>query len=249
MTFLVSHRATRGDHSPLQSCQRGYFHHFFFNQWKLEPNYTLSVFILHTGVHIAKHFGGKTLEPAVKLSVCEYCFQRLGPDDRRVRLRPKRRPSTRVRRLLRRRAAGKALSLMQKRLLRRFWTSSSVLMATCHTCGKTSSHKGMSREFLSSFPAPGSSSSKHKTPPSAKGSNARNTPGKTPSKDKTPHRTPRSAASSGTPGSISSSSSTPSAKAHPKGKNWVVRRLRNILMCEDKPVTRKDSLKDFLSSL
>ncbi|XP_077363735.1 UPF0711 protein C18orf21 homolog isoform X2 [Festucalex cinctus] len=197
--------------------------------------------------------GRKNLESAVQVSVCKYCFQRLGPDSQRVRLRPKRRPSARVQRLLRRRAEGKALSLEQKRLLRRFWASSSVLMATCHTCSKTSRQKGMTRDFLSAFPAPGSSSSsggKHKTPPSAHGSTPRNTPGKkTPSKDKTPHRTPRSAAS-GTPGSASSSSSSiPSAKGKSRGRNWVVRRLRNILMCEDKPVSTKDNLKDFLSSL
>ncbi|XP_019751554.1 UPF0711 protein C18orf21 homolog [Hippocampus comes] len=180
-----------------------------------------------------------------KMSVCKYCFQWLRPNNHRVRLRAKRRPSARVQRILRRRAEGKALGLVQKRLLQRFWKSSSVLMATCHTCSKTSRHKGMNREILSTFPTPGSAG-KLKTPSSAN----RSMPGKTPGKDKTPHRTPRSSNSSGTPGSISSSSSTPSATKTPsKGKNWVVQRLSKILMREDKSVSKKGSLKDFLFSL
>ncbi|XP_061616098.1 UPF0711 protein C18orf21 homolog isoform X1 [Phyllopteryx taeniolatus] len=199
---------------------------------------------------LEQHFAGldiKNPESAAldKTSVCQYCFQWLRPDNHRVRLRAKRRPSAR----LRRRAGGRALGLVQKRLLRRFWTSASALvslqMATCHTCSKTSRHKGMNRELLSTFHTPGSGG-KHKTPLSA----AASTPAKTPGKDKTARRTPRSSTSSGTPGSISSSSSTPSATKTPsKGKNWVVQRLSKLLLREDKPDGKKGSLKDFLSSL
>ncbi|XP_057684610.1 UPF0711 protein C18orf21 homolog [Corythoichthys intestinalis] len=178
-----------------------------------------------------------------KTSVCQYCFQSLRPDNHHVRLRPKRRPSIRVQRLLRQMAQGRGLTLMQKRILRRFSTSSSVLMATCHTCNKTTRYRGMNRDYLSTFYTPGSSS-KHKTPmPANRTLSASKT--KTPSKDKTPHRTPRS--SSSTPGS--KSSTTPSNKTPSKAKNWVVKRLSKILMREDKPDSNKGSLKDFLSSL
>ncbi|XP_049607823.1 UPF0711 protein C18orf21 homolog isoform X2 [Syngnathus scovelli] len=173
-----------------------------------------------------------------KTLVCQYCFQLLRPDNQRLRLKPKRRPSARVQRLLWRRAEGKALSLLQKRRLHHFWTSSSVLMATCHACSKTTKHKGMNREFLSTFPTPGNSGKRKTTPSTNK---------YIPGKDKALLRTPRSSTSSGTPGSTSS---TPSATKTPfKGKNWVVRRLSKILMREEKPDNKKGSLKDFLSSL
>ncbi|XP_054620484.1 UPF0711 protein C18orf21 homolog isoform X2 [Dunckerocampus dactyliophorus] len=181
-----------------------------------------------------------------KTAACEHCYQWLRPDNHRVRLRPKRRPSLRVQRVLRRRARGKTLSLVQRRLLNRFQKSTSVLMATCHTCNKTSRHRGMNREFLSTLAktrsTPGSGGKHNKTPQSA--NRAAATMAKSPGKDKTPSRTPRSSTSSSTPGSASSSSKTPS-----KAKNWVVQRLSKILVREDKPSNKKGSLKDFLSSL
>lgn len=60
--------------------------------------------------------------------VCPYCYQWLKPDNHRMRLQPKRRPSARVQSVLRRKARGKRLSLMQKNLLHRFQNSSSVLV-------------------------------------------------------------------------------------------------------------------------
>ncbi|XP_049607822.1 UPF0711 protein C18orf21 homolog isoform X1 [Syngnathus scovelli] len=72
-----------------------------------------------------------------KTLVCQYCFQLLRPDNQRLRLKPKRRPSARVQRLLWRRAEGKALSLLQKRRLHHFWTSSSVLPAAQSRSSKT----------------------------------------------------------------------------------------------------------------
>ncbi|XP_068432474.1 UPF0711 protein C18orf21 homolog isoform X2 [Clinocottus analis] len=61
-------------------------------------------------------------------SACSYCYQWLQPDNHRVRLRPKRRPSARVQSVLRRKARGKRLSLVQRNLLQRFQKSCSVLL-------------------------------------------------------------------------------------------------------------------------
>ncbi|XP_075962189.1 UPF0711 protein C18orf21 homolog isoform X3 [Anarhichas minor] len=120
-----------------------------------------------------------------------------------------------------------------------------VSMATCHTCSKTSGHKGMNREFIATLArtrsTPGSAV-KHKTPQSTHRANM--TTPKTPGKDKTPAHTPRSSTSSNTSGSASSSSKTPS-----KPKNWVVQRLSKILMREHHQSSKKGGLKDFLSSL
>lgn len=125
-----------------------------------------------------------------------------------------------------------------------------VSMATCHTCNKTSRHKGMNREFIGTLAkthsTPGSAG-KHKTPQSVNRSSM--TGPKTPGKDKTPLHTPRSStssASSNTPGSDSTSSSS---SKPPKAKNWVVQRLSKILMRDDKQGKKKGGLKDFLSSL
>ncbi|XP_010733083.1 UPF0711 protein C18orf21 homolog isoform X1 [Larimichthys crocea] len=179
------------------------------------------------------------------MSACPSCYQLLRPDNHRVRLRPKQRPPARVQSVLRRKARGKRLSLVQKYLLHRFQNSSSVLMATCHTCNTTSRHKGMNREFLTTLAkthsTPGSAV-KHKTPQSTSRTNM--TTPKTPGKDKTPVHTPRSSTSSNTSGSGSSSSKPPS-----KPKNWVVQRLSKILMREDTQGSKKGGLKDFLSSL
>ncbi|PWA15114.1 hypothetical protein CCH79_00008879, partial [Gambusia affinis] len=51
----------------------------------------------------------------------------LKPENHRVRLRPKRRPSARVKQVLLRKARGKRLSLAQKKLLIRFQKSSSMV--------------------------------------------------------------------------------------------------------------------------
>ncbi|XP_067469324.1 UPF0711 protein C18orf21 homolog [Thunnus thynnus] len=177
--------------------------------------------------------------------VCPHCYQWLKPDNHRMRLQPKQRPSARVQSVLRRKARGKRLSLVQKNLLHRFQMSSSVLMATCHTCNKTSRHKGVNRDFIATFgkthSTPGNAG-KHKTPQST--TRPGTTTPKTPGKDKTPVHTPRSSTSSNTPGSGSSSSKPPS-----KAKNWVVQRLSKILMREDNKSSKKGGLKDFLSSL
>ncbi|XP_041823259.1 UPF0711 protein C18orf21 homolog [Melanotaenia boesemani] len=177
-------------------------------------------------------------------SVCPYCYQWLKPDNHRIRLWPKPRPSARVQSILLRKARGKRLSLVQTRLLLRFQNSSSKLMATCHACSKTSRHKGMNREFIASFAkthTPPGSAGKHKTPQSSNRSNM--TTPKTPGKDKTPANTPRSSISS----NVSGSSSTSSKSS--KSKNWVVQRLSKILTRQEGESSKKGGLKDFLSSL
>ncbi|XP_061598606.1 UPF0711 protein C18orf21 homolog [Cololabis saira] len=180
--------------------------------------------------------------PVQNMPACPYCYQFLKPGNHRVRLRPKRRPSARVQSVLLRQARGKRLSLVQKHLLLRFQKSSSVLMATCYTCTKTSRHKGMERDFISTFSkshcTPGSVG-KPKTPQSSNKSNM-----KTPSKNKTPSNTPRSSICS----SISASGSTSSSSSSKK-KNWVVQRLSKILLREDNQDSKKGGLKDFLSSI
>uniref|UniRef100_A0AAQ4R564 Si:dkey-184p18.2 n=2 Tax=Gasterosteus aculeatus TaxID=69293 RepID=A0AAQ4R564_GASAC len=211
-------------------------------------------------------------------SVCPYCYQWLQPDNHRMRLRPKQRPSARVQSVLRRKARGKRLGLVQQNLLQRFQTSSSVLkgggtlysrrietqlpgasghlsrsemaafvsMATCHTCSKTSRHKGMNRDFIATLAktptgTPGSAA-KHKTPQSSHRANM--TTPKNAGRDRTPAHTPRSSSSFNTSGSGSSSSKTPI-----KPKNWLVQSLGKILMREGRQSSKKVGLKDFLSSL
>ncbi|XP_029298428.1 LOW QUALITY PROTEIN: UPF0711 protein C18orf21 homolog [Cottoperca gobio] len=205
----------------------------------------LSRFLLQCPVKANAPWKQKSSSLLQSDSVCPYCYHVLQPNNYRMRLRPKRRPSARVQSVLRRKARGKRLSLVQKCLLQRFQRSSSVLMATCHTCNQTSRHKGMNRELLATLAkthsTPGSAG-KHKTPQSTHRANM--TTPKAPGKDKTPAHTPRSSTSSSASGSGSSSSKTPS-----KPKNWVVQRLSKILMREHNQDSKKGGLKDFLSSL
>ncbi|XP_012734372.2 UPF0711 protein C18orf21 homolog [Fundulus heteroclitus] len=207
----------------------------------------LSRFLLQLPFKI-KGVQKKSQDPLSRLlsaSVCQYCYQWLKPDNHRVRLRPKRRPSAGVQRVLLRKARGKRLSLVQRKLLLRFQKSPSVLMATCHACNKTSIHKGVNRDFIASFAkthsTPGSAG-KYRTP--QPGSRSNTTTPKTSGKDKTPSSTPRSSITSTISGSSSSSS-----KSSSKSKNWVVQRLSKILTREDSQGKKKGGLKDFLSSL
>uniref|UniRef100_A0A1A7XNY0 Chromosome 18 open reading frame 21 n=1 Tax=Iconisemion striatum TaxID=60296 RepID=A0A1A7XNY0_9TELE len=186
--------------------------------------------------------GKKSSSLLQSTSVCTYCYQWLKPDNHRVRLRPKRRPSARVQSILLRRARRQRLSLMQIKLLLRFQRSSSALMATCHACSKTSRHQGVNRDFLSTFSKTPGSANKHKTPQSS-GRISTTTP-RTSGKDKTPSQTPRSSISSNVSGSSSASS-----KSSSKSKPWVVQRLSKLLMREEKESSKKGGLKDFLSSL
>ncbi|XP_041759645.1 UPF0711 protein C18orf21 homolog [Coregonus clupeaformis] len=182
------------------------------------------------------------LQPIPEDELCPFCFQWRRPDNHRMRLHPKRRASLRVQSVLRREARGKRLSLAQMDILRRFRGSSSVLMATCHTCNNKSKHNGVNRDFmtaLSKSHGTPMSAGKRKTPQSTNRTNAMGIP-KSASKDKTPCSTPRSTETTG-----SSSASKPASV-----KKSAFSRLKRFLMLEDNQKTKtKGGLKDFLSSL
>ncbi|XP_046875772.1 UPF0711 protein C18orf21 homolog [Hypomesus transpacificus] len=175
---------------------------------------------------------------------CSYCFQWRQPANHRMRPRPRRCASARVQSVLRREGRGKRLSMPQRDLLRRYRNAPSYLMATCHTCNKTSKYSGANRDMLFSVSrthshTPGSAA-KRKTPQSSDRSNIA-TP-KSVSKEKTLSSTPRS-------NSTASSSSTPASKPSSTKKS-VFSRLRKFLLLDDSQKKKtKGGLKDFLSSL
>nr|XP_055076323.1 UPF0711 protein C18orf21 homolog isoform X1 [Misgurnus anguillicaudatus] len=176
--------------------------------------------------------------PALSDSVlCPYCYQWRQPDNHRVRLRPKRPPTARIRRLLKRELMGKRLSSEQTIVLQKFKRASNVLMATCYTCNRMSRQPGANREFLASLSKNRGtpwSASKRRTPQSAN----KATP-KSVFSNKTP---------SGTPKSVSSNASSSSSKSG-SAKSSPFARLKKLLMLEDKQESKKGGLKDFLSSL
>ncbi|KAI5621842.1 UPF0711 protein C18orf21-like, partial [Silurus asotus] len=166
--------------------------------------------------------------------LCPFCFQWRRPGEYRVRLRPKRRPSAQIRKLLRREQARKRLGSKEFKLLQRFRRASSVLMATCHTCNRTSRQIGMNRDFLGALPRNTPvSMSKCRTPQSAN----KVTP-KPNVHDKTPSRTPV-----GRPFDCTSASKSGS------GKKTAFSRLKKLLMLDSSQKSKKGGLKDFLTSL
>ncbi|XP_066531217.1 UPF0711 protein C18orf21 homolog isoform X2 [Hoplias malabaricus] len=168
--------------------------------------------------------------------LCPFCFQWRQPGECHMRVRPKRKPSALVNKLLRKEASHKRLSAKETRVLQRFKKATNFLMATCHACNKTSRQVGVNRDFLAAFSKTYStpvSASKRKTPQSMN----KNTP-KSGSHQKTPSRTP---------GSKSPHTSDPSKSA--SGKKSAFSRLRKLLMLEDSQQKKKGGLKDFLSSL
>ncbi|KAJ8267658.1 hypothetical protein COCON_G00128300 [Conger conger] len=172
--------------------------------------------------------------------LCPFCFQWRHPDNQRVRIKPKRRASREIQKVLRREAAQKRLSPEQLKALRRFRNSCSTRMATCHTCDKTSRSRGISRDTVAALSRPQSTPGnfgKPKTP----GRTPRSGGGKAPPKstEKTPYGTPRSA---------SSESGTPSSTQGDKKKS-AFSRLRKILTLSETPTKQKGGLKAFLSSL
>ncbi|XP_073678395.1 UPF0711 protein C18orf21 homolog [Garra rufa] len=168
--------------------------------------------------------------------ICPFCFQWRQLGNHHVRLRPKRKPTARIRRLLRRESAGRRLNTEQTVVLQKFKRASNALMATCHTCNKISRQPGMNRELLSSLSknrsTPGSVG-KHRTPQSANRSTPKSVV------DRTPSSTPKSVSSNAS----SSTSKSGGAKSSPFA------RLKKILMLENKQQSKKAGLKDFLSSL
>ncbi|XP_060798754.1 UPF0711 protein C18orf21 homolog [Neoarius graeffei] len=177
----------------------------------------------------------QTQGPALlKTVLCPFCCQLRQPGEYHVRLQPKRKPSARIRKLLRKERARKRLGSQEMKLLQRFRRAPNVLMATCHICNKTSREIGMNRDFLRSLPKKAPVSvSKRRTTQSAE----KLTP-KPNFHDKTPNRTPK-ARSSERGGSWKSSS----------GKKSVLSRVKKFLMLEDCQKSKPGSLKDFLTSL
>ncbi|KAK9957483.1 hypothetical protein ABG768_011727 [Culter alburnus] len=169
-----------------------------------------------------------------KSMICPFCFQWQQLGNHHVRLRPKRKPTARIRKLLKRESAGKRLTAEQTVVLRKFKRASNALMATCHTCNKMSRQPGMNREFLATL------SQKRSTPGSAGKPRTPQSVNRTPKSavNRTPSGTPRSGSSN-----TSSASKTGSAKSSPFA------RLKKILMLENKQSSKKGGLKDFLSSL
>ncbi|KAG7458207.1 hypothetical protein MATL_G00235640 [Megalops atlanticus] len=172
--------------------------------------------------------------------LCPFCFQWRQADNHRVRLKPKGKVSPRERKALRREAARKVLSPDQLKALKRYRSSSSTLMATCHTCNKTSKNRGASRDFLAAISkgqgTPGNGGKQKgasRTPHSGNGGTLPK------SAEKTPYGTPRSASSQPS-GSTSKSA---------EGKKSAFARLRKLLVLEDTPASKKGGLKAFLSSL
>ncbi|XP_055369064.1 UPF0711 protein C18orf21 homolog isoform X1 [Betta splendens] len=86
--------------------------------------------------------------------VCSYCCQWPAPDHPLVRLRPKKRPSARVQSVLRRKARGKRLSLVQRRLLQCFMKSCSVLQEPTRQTKRTNQIGRWTMCFNGSVAAP-----------------------------------------------------------------------------------------------
>ncbi|TRY84314.1 hypothetical protein DNTS_025425, partial [Danionella cerebrum] len=166
--------------------------------------------------------------------VCPFCFQWREPGNHHVRLRPKRIPTSRIRRLLKWETARRRLSIEQETALRKFKRASNVVMATCHICNKVSRQPGKNRELLSSLSnnssTPGSGSRRRSSQPVIWA---------TPKSvvDRTPSSTPRSSNTSSSSAKSSSEKSSPFA------------RLKKILTLENKQHRKKVGLKDFLTSL
>ncbi|KAG9355435.1 hypothetical protein JZ751_000273 [Albula glossodonta] len=169
--------------------------------------------------------------------LCPFCFQWRTPDNHQVRIKPKRKASVQIHRILRKEAARKRLSPIELKILRRFRNSCSTRMTTCNTCKKTSKSRGVSRDTMAALSTPGKAG-KQKTP----GRTPRSTNGGiTPkSTEKTPNGRPRSV--------LSESTSTPSLKQG-ETKKSAFARLRKLLMLSESPTSKKGGLKAFLSSL
>ncbi|XP_076864855.1 UPF0711 protein C18orf21 homolog [Brachyhypopomus gauderio] len=174
--------------------------------------------------------------PMPDSELCPYCFQWRQPGEYHVRVRPKRAASPQVRKLLRWEAANRRLSAQQTKVLNKFRRSSSVLMATCHSCNKTSKQPGLKREFLEDF-------SKLTSTPVIAGTSRTPQPIKRPasmsgSYRKTPRVTPTSA-----------SCQTPSLPRSVIQNLSGFSRLKKILMLAEMEKNKTGSLKDFLTSL
>ncbi|XP_048850270.1 UPF0711 protein C18orf21 homolog [Brienomyrus brachyistius] len=190
---------------------------------------------------LMRRFQSLSGESLPEESVCPFCSQWRQPDNYHVRVRPKRKASSRVQQLLRREASRRHLNVEQARVLRKFHGSRSMLMATCHTCHRKSKKSGSLRNFLASL------------------SKGQSTPEGT-NKDSSATKTPRSLSRSvselfkssrrTTPFSTPRSASTDSGiSPKPDSGTFSFSRLRKLLISGDTQTSKNGTLKDFLSSL
>ncbi|XP_069476631.1 UPF0711 protein C18orf21 homolog [Ambystoma mexicanum] len=170
--------------------------------------------------------------------VCPFCFEILVPGNHTVRLKPKMKMTTQIRKLLKAEAKSCRLHLKQIKLLRKYKLSKSVLVVTCNLCKRSTKHPGETRSFLASnSPATPKARSGMTTTPQLK---------KTPSSGSksnlsSPVVTPRSC-SSGHPSPSVSSKSSKKSKFH-------FSRLKMLLTQDEKEKNKKGNLQNFLSAL
>ncbi|XP_060706177.1 UPF0711 protein C18orf21 homolog [Hemiscyllium ocellatum] len=184
-------------------------------------------------------------------AVCSHCFECLLPGNHRVRLKPKRRITVQIKKLLRREAANWKLNLKQVRQLQKYRNSRSTLLVTCYTCKETSKFYGANRMCLPARPRIPRSLSKTKTDmktlearaPQSMQQETRYSPltNKSSSKSKCPATTSRT--------SVSTPSTSSASLKSVKGKKLHCSRLKMLLNCEQKQQNNKGTLRDFLTSV
>ncbi|XP_032870233.1 UPF0711 protein C18orf21 homolog [Amblyraja radiata] len=184
--------------------------------------------------------------------VCKHCFQYLRPGNHRVRLKPRKKMTPQIKKLLQHQAANWKLNLKQQRKLWKYWKCPNKLLVTCYTCKETSRFNGARRRSLAVRPHIPRSLAKTKT--DLKTLEARRMPqstekatkyspnvNKSSSESKSQATTPRTSV-------VTPSTSSPSLKSV-KGKNLQCSRLKVLLNSEQKQPSTKATLKDFLSSV
>lgn len=99
-------------------------------QTVLRIEHSITCFIL-TSCHVKNLIYVSPTVPATALPesvICPFCFQWRQLGNHHVRLRPKRNPTARIRKLLKRDSAGKRLSAEQTVVLRKFKRASNALV-------------------------------------------------------------------------------------------------------------------------
>ncbi|XP_053569022.1 UPF0711 protein C18orf21 homolog isoform X2 [Bombina bombina] len=181
-----------------------------------------------------------------KEKICPFCYQLLMPGIYKVRLKPKKKITPQIERLLRKEAKSHRLNYKQTKLLRKYKLARSVLVVTCNTCSKVSKYPGECRNVISSNPGTpktkrGFPSPELRTPGTSRKVNISYSEEKLCSKGKSPVSTPRSCSSA-------HASPATTAKSAKKGK-FHFSRLKMLLSQEEKEPTKKSELKNFLLSL
>ncbi|XP_078270550.1 UPF0711 protein C18orf21 homolog [Rhinoraja longicauda] len=181
--------------------------------------------------------------------VCKHCFQFLRPGNHRVRLKPRRKMTPQIKKLLQHQAANWKLNLKQQRKLWKYWKSPNKLLVTCYTCEETSRFNGARRRSLAVRPRIPRSLTKTKT--DIKPLEARGIPQSTEKATKYSPSVTKSSSESRSPATTPRTSvvtSSPSLMSA-KGKKLQCSRLKMLLNSEQKQQSTKATLKDFLSSV